>query len=166
MRFHLWIGEPRVDLFVECVDDLDGRVLWRTHATPTVRFIAWHEVANRGDVRQCRQPRCGCDRQSTQSAGFNVTHCLTRRVKHHLNLSSKQIGERGAAAAIMYWQQVDTRHHLEQFTKDVWCCPDTSCCHIDLAWICLGISDQLGNGFDRERWIDQYDIRHPQNASD
>ena len=101
MRFHLWIGEPLIDLFVECVDDLDRRVLWRTHAAPTLGFIACHEVANRRDVRQCRQPRRGCDRQSAQFASFNVTHRLTRWVKHDLNLSGKQIGERGAGTAIM-----------------------------------------------------------------
>src|SRR5471032_2991265 len=39
-------------------------------------------------------------------------------------------------------------------------------CHRDLAWICLGVGDQLGNGFGRYRRTNQQDLRLPDQACD
>ena len=51
-RLDLGIGEARIDLFVELVDDLGGRVLGRADAEPSARLVARHEFAHGRDVRQ------------------------------------------------------------------------------------------------------------------
>ena len=37
-------------------------------------------------------------------------------------------------------------------------------CHVYLARICFGISDEFRNGFSRDRWIDHHNFGHAQNA--
>src|SRR2546421_12495559 len=46
------ISETRVDLLVECVDDLDGRRLGGADAAPTARLEARHGFADCRDLRQ------------------------------------------------------------------------------------------------------------------
>src|SRR5262249_1988724 len=43
-RLHRGIGESRIDLFVECVDDLGGRVPGCAEAVPRARLKAWQEL--------------------------------------------------------------------------------------------------------------------------
>jgi hypothetical protein len=50
-RLCLWIGEARVDLLVEPVDDLDRRSLWCANAELGNRLIPRHELAHGRDVR-------------------------------------------------------------------------------------------------------------------
>src|SRR5712691_10103108 len=38
--------------------------------------------------------------------------------------------------------------------------------HADLAWIGLGIGDELGNGRDRKRWVHLHDMGHADDARD
>src|SRR3974390_3667141 len=38
--------------------------------------------------------------------------------------------------------------------------------HIDLAWISLGIGDELRNGFGWNRWVYLHDERHTDDAGD
>src|SRR6516165_2866735 len=54
-RLHLGIGEGRIDLFVELVDNLGRRVFRRADAGPEARLVARHEFGNRRDVRQHRR---------------------------------------------------------------------------------------------------------------
>jgi hypothetical protein len=38
--------------------------------------------------------------------------------------------------------------------------------HVDFARIGLGISDEFGNGFSRQRWIYNHDVEHAHDAGD
>ena len=51
-RPHLGIGEARVDLLVELVDDLGRRVPGRADAEPSARLVARHEIAHGRNVGQ------------------------------------------------------------------------------------------------------------------
>src|SRR5712671_594928 len=51
-RLYLRIGEARIDLLVELVDNFGRRVLRRGHAVPPARFVARDEIAHGRDVRQ------------------------------------------------------------------------------------------------------------------
>ena len=48
----LCIGQRRVDLVVELIDDVGGCALGRTNPLPPARFITRKELANRGNTRQ------------------------------------------------------------------------------------------------------------------
>src|SRR5262245_10455224 len=50
-RFRLGVGEYRIDLPVELVDDLGGRALWRAHAIPCADLVAWDKLAYGRKVR-------------------------------------------------------------------------------------------------------------------
>ena len=58
-RLHLGIGESRIDLGVELVDDRGWRVFPRADAGPEAKLIAWHEFGHRQNVRQHRRARRG-----------------------------------------------------------------------------------------------------------
>src|SRR5271168_4276776 len=68
----LRIGEGRVDLLIELIDDLDGSVFWAPDARPPARFVARHEIAHRWDIRQCIRTRRAGHRKGTQLAGSDV----------------------------------------------------------------------------------------------
>src|SRR5262249_670211 len=69
---HLWVGEGRIDLFVEFVDDLRGRIPRRTETPHRARFVVRDELPHGRYVRQRLGARgCG-DRQGTQRAGPDV----------------------------------------------------------------------------------------------
>src|SRR5439155_26111959 len=53
----LWIGEARIDLLVEDVDDLGRNIARRAEAVPCARLVARQEIANRRQVRQHRRAR-------------------------------------------------------------------------------------------------------------
>src|SRR5262249_9222392 len=38
--------------------------------------------------------------------------------------------------------------------------------HVDLAWVGLGIGDELGDCLGRNRWMHHHDIRYPRDAAD
>src|SRR6476660_7921350 len=59
----LGIGERVVDLPVEPADDLGGRVLRRTDATPEARLVVRHEITHGREVRQRVRARRGGYRQ-------------------------------------------------------------------------------------------------------
>src|SRR3984893_13960901 len=62
-RLELGIGEPSVDRPVEPADDLGGRVLRRTDATPEARLVVRHEITHGREVRQRVRARRGGYRQ-------------------------------------------------------------------------------------------------------
>src|SRR3979411_2338371 len=55
LRLQLGIGKAGVDLLVEPVDDLDGRVAGCADAAPGARFIARQKFRERRNVREQRQ---------------------------------------------------------------------------------------------------------------
>src|SRR5262249_31469054 len=48
---HLGVGEGRVDLLVELLDDLGWRVPGNADAIPRRRLVARHEFSHSGDIR-------------------------------------------------------------------------------------------------------------------
>src|SRR5215471_2027487 len=50
-RRDLGVGEPRIDLFVELVDDLDGRVPRSSDPNPRAGLEAWLELGKRWNFR-------------------------------------------------------------------------------------------------------------------
>src|SRR4051794_37977707 len=49
--------------------------------------------------------------------------------------------------------EVDTGHHLEQLAGEVRGRAAAERGHADLAWIGLGVGNELGDGFRRDRWV-------------
>src|SRR5260221_4727447 len=62
--------------------------------------------------------------------------------------------------------EIDARHHLEELAGDMDRGSDTAGRHVDFARIGFGISDELGNGLGRNRWVDLHDERHADDARD
>src|SRR5262249_57467081 len=58
-RFHVGIGESRINLIVELIDDFDGRVFWRADPHPAGRLVAWHELGHGRDTGQRVRARRG-----------------------------------------------------------------------------------------------------------
>src|SRR6476660_8457856 len=50
-RLALGIGQDRVDLFIEPVDDLERSALRCVNPVPGARFVAWQKIANRRQLR-------------------------------------------------------------------------------------------------------------------
>src|SRR5215472_6915062 len=69
---HLGIGEARVDLLVELVDDLHRRVLGYADAIPCARLVARHELTHSRDVRQRVRARGGGYRERPQPASPDI----------------------------------------------------------------------------------------------
>src|SRR5262249_56537762 len=61
---------------------------------------------------------------------------------------------------------VDAGHHLEQLARQMGGSSDTTRRHGELAGIGLGISDELGNRFGRNRWIYYHDEGVADDAGD
>ena len=61
---------------------------------------------------------------------------------------------------------VDAGHRLEQLSVDMGYAPGATRRHVELAWIDLGIGNELRNGLGWNRWINQHDERHPNSTRD
>ncbi len=83
-----------------------------------------------------------------------------------MHLSAEQGAECSASPMIGHVHQFDAGHHLEQFTCHMGGSSVADRCHVDLAWIGLGIGDELGNGLGRKRWIHQHNKRKVIDARD
>ena len=68
-RLDLGIGEARVDLPIEFLDDLGGRAPRRAETEPCARLVARQEFSNRRDVRQ----------SSERAAVVTARHAACRR---------------------------------------------------------------------------------------
>src|SRR5262245_31501093 len=67
-RFYLGIGEARVDLLVELLDDLGRRGLRCADAGPGARLVARHKFPDSRDIGQHLRTRCGGHCQRAQLA--------------------------------------------------------------------------------------------------
>src|SRR5215207_1143840 len=72
-------------------------------------------------------------------------------------MPGNKIRKRGWACAIRDGENINTGHGLEQFACHVAYGSDASRSHGELAWIGLGIGDELRNGLNGKRWIDSQD---------
>src|SRR5260221_5699229 len=55
-------------------------------------------------------------------------------------------------------RDVNASHELEQLARDVLRSPDAGRCHIELAWIGLGISHKLRTRLGGNRWVNQHNL--------
>jgi hypothetical protein len=62
--------------------------------------------------------------------------------------------------------RIDARHSLEQLAGHMVGTSGAARRHVDFARIGLGISDEFGNSFGRQRWIYYHDARHADDAGD
>src|SRR5262245_35723836 len=152
-RLHRGIGESHIDLLVECVDDLGGRVPGCAEAAPRARLKAWQELAHGWEVRQRLPARRRRHRQWTQLVGPDLLYRQRRGAEQNLHLSAKQVGHHGSAATIRHMNQVDPGHHLEKLASNMAGASDAGRSQIDLARVRLGICSELGNCFGRNGWI-------------
>src|SRR6266540_776237 len=69
MRFDRGVGEAGIDLPIELVNNVGGRVLGRADAEPLARLIARHEFSHSWDARQRLRARRGryCERAQPTS---------------------------------------------------------------------------------------------------
>src|SRR5262245_8767183 len=162
----LGIGEARIDLVVQLVDDLGGRVLGGAEAGPETRLIAWQDVAQSWNVGQDLRSRLGRQRERAERAGADVLDRGRNAGEVELDLPADKIGERRTLAAIRHMDDVEAGHHLEELASDMRSRPDAGRCHADLARIALGIGDELRRGFGRNRWIDLHDEGRPYHGRD
>src|SRR6476620_3014342 len=61
---------------------------------------------------------------------------------------------------------IDAGHHLEQLASHVARSPVAGRCHVGFARVGLGVSNELGNGLGRNRWIEHHDQWHTDDARD
>src|SRR5262245_7259844 len=77
-RLDFGIGEARVDLLVELLDDLGWRGLRCADAKPETRFVARHKLSQGRDVRQYVQARRASDRERAQPASPDIVYLCAR----------------------------------------------------------------------------------------
>ena len=76
----------------------------------------------------------------------------------NLHLAADQIGERRPSAAIRHVHQIDARHHLEQFAREMRPRAGTGRRHVELARVSLGIVDELRDRPSRNGRMHQHDL--------
>jgi hypothetical protein len=163
-RLDLGIGESGIDLLVELVDHFCRRSSRCTDAIPRARLEARHKLSHGRNVRECLGSCYARHSQRAQLACSDWLDHARRRKEHDLHLSADEIGQGGRPAAIGHIDQVDASHHLEQLTRHVWPGSRSRICHINLAGMGLGISDELGNRLGRNRWMDDHHVRRANDA--
>jgi hypothetical protein len=62
--------------------------------------------------------------------------------------------------------QVQAGHDVEQLAYQVRRGPNARRCHVDLARVGFGVSDELGNCLGWNRWIHHHKVRQPDDARD
>src|SRR5262245_6919235 len=97
-QLQLGVRQRRVNLLVQFVNDLTGRVPGCADTYPCSRIITRHKLTQRWDVRQDLRARRSGDRQCAHFAGLDVLN--GRRGEHHLHLPTYDVGKRGLSAAI------------------------------------------------------------------
>ena len=151
-RPYFWIGEGRIDLFVELVDDLGRRVLRRDYAIPTrlPRSPVQTRRSSGASGSACERVPLVTARARNFSAltcsivvgyvGLNTNLAPVRRAYRARKLvSGNALGPTGHPVIVM-------KSSPARWTE----LPITGCRHIDLAGIGLGIGDEVRNGLGRK----------------
>src|SRR5262245_23118557 len=108
---YLWIDESGVDFLVELLDDVSRCVLGRTETLPPAGLITRYELADRRNVWQNLQARCGRHRQRAELAGSDVLDRRSPAGEAQLRLSAEQVGESGRVTAIRHVGHARAGHH-------------------------------------------------------
>src|SRR5262249_14928496 len=147
---HLGIGEARVDLPVELVNDLGRRGLRCADAVPGARLVAWHELSHSWDARQRVRARRGRYGEGAQPASPDILNRCDSAGEVDLHLPAEQVGEYRPGTTIGHVNHVDAGHHLEQLAVQMRPTSDAYRRHADLARIGFGISDEFRDGLGRK----------------
>src|SRR5437868_14764284 len=99
-RLDLGVGERRIDLAVELVDDLARGALGRREPAPKARLVAGQEFTYRRNVWNDLRAHRGRHRERAQLAGLDVLYGGRKAAEIELHLSGEQVGGRGPLAAI------------------------------------------------------------------
>src|SRR5215510_12065352 len=160
------ISQSRGDLVMEPVNNFGSDALRRTDTVPPAGLVARQVIRDDG---QTRQQFRGLHGGYCQSPQLSVTDVLDRRcniVEHDLYLPGQKVGNRRSRAAIRYMHQIQSCHHLEQFSGHVDRGARARRREIDFPGIGFGIGDEFGHGLDGNRWIYLHDIAEPSDARD
>jgi hypothetical protein len=90
-RFHRGISQSSVDLPIELLDDVGGRVLWCSNTRPRARVVAWQKLTQGWNVRQRRRARRRCDCQRAQLAGSDKRDRRGKGIEYNLDPTTNQV---------------------------------------------------------------------------
>src|SRR5215469_660167 len=91
-RLDFGVGEARVDLLVELVDDLGWRGLGCADAEPIACLVPWQELPHARDVRQGLRARLGRHRERAQPTSPDIFDWRDNGDEHDLHLTGDEIG--------------------------------------------------------------------------
>src|SRR3954447_26238455 len=77
-----------------------------------------------------------------------------------------KIGDRRTGSAVRDMNHVDAGHHFEQLSGQMRCGRGAAGRHAQFAGVLFRIGDELGNGPDLGRGMQQDDARHPNKPAD
>src|SRR5262249_62381171 len=93
-RLKFPVAEAGIDLLIELVDHLTGRIPGRTDAVPDARLVARQELPHGWDVRQRLRARRGRYRQRAQPTRPDILDRRDSGGDHDLHMPGDEIGER------------------------------------------------------------------------
>jgi len=99
----LRIGKAGIDLAIELLDDLLGRVSRRTDPVPKIYLVAWHKLADGRHLGQRLPARRRGHAERTQLAGSDIFKGRHHIAERGLYLPADRIGQRG-------WHRHDKAH--------------------------------------------------------
>jgi len=165
-RLDLGIGEARVDLPVELVDEFGPDVFGCAKSQPGARLVSRHKITDGRNFRKRIRTLCSRHRQGAEFAGPDVFDRRGHGGEHDVHLPREEVGECGRRAAVRHVVHVDAGHHLEQLARNVGATADAGRGHIDFAGIGFGVGDEVGNCLGRNRWVQHQDVGVANDASD
>ena len=136
-----------------------------TPAQP-LELVGRHGVGHGRHVRQRRRARRRGHRNGAHFAGTDMGDRRGEHVEHHLHPAADQVGQGLRRTAIGHVDDVDAGHELEQLGRDMGSGAVARRGEVELAGIGLGIGDELGNRFDRQRRIHLHDHGGAHDARD
>src|SRR3984893_17043594 len=98
-RLQFRMGEARIDLPVESLDNFDGRLSGCAHAEPAACLVTRHDFSPRTEIGKDFRADSRGYGQRAKLAASDVLDRRGQRTKHHLHLPGEQIGQgaRGTA---------------------------------------------------------------------
>src|SRR5262245_40132367 len=113
------IGETRIHLAIEPLDDLTWRASRSPDAKPRRGFIARNRLCNGLNIGELIDARARRDRERPRRARPYVLHRARQHVEHHVHLAADEIGYGWRAAAIGHVSHAGAGHELEHLAAHV-----------------------------------------------
>src|SRR3954462_2427010 len=119
LSLYLGIGKAGVDLTVERLDDIGGRVARRPDAIPLTGLEPGHEIGERRKIRQRRFAGHRGHGKTPKLSGPDEFDGRRNAAEQHLHLAGEQIGKCQRQPFIRDLHHVDAREQLEQLARHV-----------------------------------------------